>query len=169
MTSAKGQIRESECSVFWIDMGGQIMMAPDSRMAAFPGWTRVVCRTTQETEFYSRKLARQEFDRFRSLKIEEHLRYKEAREKIKSNCRLRLAKGCISANDEMATRNTLKNLELKDELLYKLLATEPDLSRASLEIEKYDASTIAQRTLAKRRGLADDEINSVGELIAGVR
>lgn len=169
MSTAKGQIRESEATVYWIDMGGMLMIAPDSRMNAWPGWTRIVCRNAQETEFYSRKLAMQEFNRFRGMKVEEHLRYKEERDKRIANCKLRLAKGCISAADELATRNTLRSFELKNELLYKLLTSEPDLSRASLEIEKYDAETIRSRSNGKRQGLSDGEINTVAEMMEGVR
>jgi hypothetical protein len=145
------------------------MIAPDTRIAPFRNWTRIECQTVKETEFYSRKLAQQEFDKFRSMKVEEHLRYREEREKRKANCRLRLAKGCISEADEYATRLTLKNLELKDELLYKLLANEPDLSRASLEIEKYDHATIKARGQGKRAGLADHELNIAAKLAEGVR
>lgn len=166
--SAKGQIREKEQTVFWIHISGDLMLAPDTRMNPFPNWTRIECRTAKETEFYSRKMARQEFEKFRSLKIEEHLRYKEKREQIAANCRLRLAKGCISEADEYATRMTLKNVELKDELLYKLLSSEPDLSRASLEIEKYDAQTIKAKG-EKRRGLSDEEVNPMNEMLEGVR
>ena len=167
-TTSRGQIREQEAVVYWVDMGGTLMLAPDTRIKPFPGWYRVECRTAAEIENFSRRLAAQEFAKFRSLKVEEHLRYKSKRDQLKDNCRLRLAKGCISQADEYATRMTLKNLELKDELLYKLLASEPDLSRASLEIEKYDAETIAANT-SKRRGLADDEVNPVNAMLEGVR
>lgn len=163
------QIRNEERTCFWVHVSGDVMMAPDTRMHPFPNYTRIECHSAKETEFYSRKLAAQEFAKFRSLKVEEHLRYREKREQIKSNCRLRLAKGCISNADEYATRMTLKNLELKDELLYKLLASEPDLSKASLEIEKYDAETIRSRSNGKRRGLADHGVNSVAEMIRGVK
>ena len=167
--SAKGQIREKEMTVFWRHLGGDLMIAPDlSRLQPFLNWTRIECRTVKETEFYSRQLARQEFAKFRSLKVEEHLRYKEKRDQIKSNCRLRLAKGCISEAYEFATRMTLKSQELKDELLYKLLASEPDLSKASLEIEKYDAATLRAKT-QKHRGLRDDEVNPVNKMLEGVR
>jgi hypothetical protein len=150
-------------------MAGDLMLAPDTRMKPFAGWTRVECRTTSEIENFSRRMARQEFEKFRGMKVEEHLRYREQREKIKANCKLRLAKGCISEADEYATRMTLRNVELKDELLYKLLASEPDLSRASLEIEKYDAQTIRARSGGKRQGLADEEVNTVGKMLEGVR
>lgn len=169
MSTAKGQVSEKEAVVYWVDMAGQLMMAPDTRMKPFIGWHRVECRTTAEIENFSRRMAKQEFERFRSMKVEEHIRYREKREQIKNNCRIRLAKGCISQADEYATRMTLKNLELKDELLYKLLATEPDLSRASLEIEKYDAATIKSSSQGKHPGLRDEEVNSVAQLIAGVR
>ena len=167
-TSSRGQISEKECTVFWHHISGDLMIAPDTRMNPFPNWTRIECRTVKETEFYSRKLAAQEFAKFRSMKVEEHLRYKEKRDQITSNCRLRLAKGCISEADEFATRMTLKSQELKDELLYKLLASEPDLSRASLEIEKYDAPTLKAKS-QKRRGLSDEEVNPVNKMLEGVR
>jgi hypothetical protein len=170
MTSAPstGQIREKEQTVFWHHISGDLMLAPDTKMRPFVNWTRIECRTAKETEFYSRKMALQEFSKFRSMKVEEHLRYKEKRDQIAANCRLRLAHGCISEADEFATRMTLKNVELKDELLYKLLASEPDLSRASLEIEKYDAQTIKAKG-QKRRGLADEEVNPMNDLLKGVR
>ena len=166
--SAKGQIREKEQTVFWRHLSGELMLAPDTNIVPFANWTRIECRTAKETEFYSRKMAAQEFHKFKSMKIEEHLRYKEKRDQIATNCRLRLAKGCISEADEFATRMTLKNVELKDELLYKLLSTEPDLTRASLEIEKYEAPTLKAKT-QKRRGLSDDEINPMNKMLEGVR
>jgi hypothetical protein len=169
MSTARGQVSEKEAVCYWVDMTGQLMLAPDTRMKPFPGWHRVECRTTGEIENFSRRMAKQEFERFRSMKVEEHLRYRDKRQEIISNCKLRLAKGCISQADEYATRMTLRNLELKDELLYKLLATEPDLSRASLEIEKYDAATIKARSQGKHQGLRDEEVNSVAQLMEGVR
>ena len=63
---------------------------------------------------------------------------------------------------------TIRNLDAKDNALYRLLADEPDLSRASLNIEKYESGTIKAMT-QKRRGLADDEINPANALIEGVR
>lgn len=169
MRTAKGQIAEKERTVFWRHLSGELMLAPDTRMQPFKNWTRIECQTVGETENLSRQLARQEFEKFRSLKIEDHMRYREQRQKIIANCKLRLAKGCISAADEQATRMTLRNLEQKEELLYKLLFSEPDLSRASLEIEKYDAATIKQRRNGKFAGLRDEEVNSVARLIEGVR
>ena len=168
MSTSKGQIGEKDAVVYWIDMGGTLMLAPDTKMKPFPGWTRVECRTTSEIENFSRRLAKQEWEKFRSMKVEEHIRYKNHREKLRSNCLLRLAKGCISASDEYATRMTLRNLDAKDEALYKLLATEPDLSRGSLEIEKYDAETIKSRRNGKREGLNDEEINLVHQLVEGL-
>jgi len=167
--TARGQISEKEIVVYWVDAGGTLMLAPDTKMKPFPGWHRVECRTISEIENFSRRMAAQEFAKFRSMKVEEHIRYREKRESLKNNCRLRLAKGCISAADEYATRMTLRNLESKDELLYKLLASEPDLSRASLEIEKYDAETIRHRANGKHAGLRDEDINPLHQLVRGVR
>lgn len=162
-------IREKEATVFWLHISGDIMMAPATNMPAWPNWTRIECQTAKETEFYSRKLARFEFERFRSRKVEEHLRSKAERDRRIVGCRMRLAAGCISQADEIATRNCLQSFELKNELLYKLLSTEPDLSRASLEIEKYDAETIRSRSNGKRRGLADSEVDGIAKMIESVR
>lgn len=164
-----GQIAEKERTVFWRHLSGDLMVAPDTQVQPFPNWHRIECRTVQETEFYSRKLAAQEFAKFRSMKVEEHLRYKKERDQRITSCKLRLQKGCISQADEALTRKTLRSFELKDELLYKLLSTEPDLSRASLEIEKFDAQTIKQRRNGKRPGLKDEDVNPVHQLIEGVR
>jgi hypothetical protein len=169
MQSAKGLISEKEQTVFWVERHtGQIMLAPDTKLQPFRGWERVACATVAETESMSRRLAKQEFEKFRSLKVEEHIRYKQHRDRLRANCELRLAKGCISAADEYATRMTIRNLDAKDNALYRLLADEPDLSRASLNIEKYESGTIKAMT-QKRRGLADDEINPANALIEGVR
>lgn len=162
-------IRDAEAVVYWVDVGGTLMLAPDVKMAPFPGWRRVECKTTSEIENFSRRMAKQEWQKFRSMKVEEHIRYREHRERLRTNCLLRLAKGCISAADEFATKMTLKNLNAKDEALYKLLSSEPDLSRASLEIEKFDAETIRQRRNGKRPGLKDEDVNAVAQLIEGVR
>jgi len=169
MQSAKGVIGQKERTVFWREhYTGELMLAPDTHLKPFIGWDRIECQTVAETEHLSRRMAKQEFEKFRSLKVEEHLRYKAHRDRIRDNCTLRLAKGCISAADEYATRMTIRNLDAKDEALYKLLANEPDLSRASLEIERYEAGTIKAKT-QKRRGLQDDEINLANSLIEGVR
>ncbi len=167
-TTAKGLIGEKDRVVYWINRyTRELMLAPDTRLKPFHGWDRIECQTVKETEDFSRRLAKQEFEKFRSLKVEEHIRYKAKRDQLRANCELRLAKGCISQADEYATRMTLKNLDLKDELLYKLLASEPDLSRASLEIEKYDAGTIKGNS-QKRRGLADEEVNAANAIVEGV-
>lgn len=163
-----GQIREQERTVFWVNMAGDIMLAPDTRCNPLPGYHRIECSTVAETEQMSRRMAMQEFNRMRSMRIEEHLRTKKKREEIIASCRLRLAKGCISEADEAANRLILQRMQRADETLYKLLGSEPDLSRASLAIEQHDAQTIRANT-SKHRGLRDEEINPVSKLVEGVR
>lgn len=157
-------IREKESVVYWSNMAGELMLAPDTLMKPFRGWMRHEAKTAAEIEAFSRRFARQEFDKFRSMKIEEHLRSKAKREALRANCELRLAKGCISKIDEQITRQTLKSLEIKDQMLYKLLTDEPDLSRGSLMIERYEQPKVEAMTQKKRRGLSDDEVNLVGKL-----
>lgn len=165
-----GQIRSSERTVFFVDRySGDIMVAPDTKMKPFDGWTRVECSTVAETEAMSRRMAMQEFAKMRSMRVEEHLRTKARRDSIIANCRLRLAKGCVSEADEAANRLIISRLERADERLYKLLGSEPDLSRAHLAIEAYDAETIRANANGKYRGLKDDDVNIIGALTEGVR
>lgn len=153
-------------TTYWIhNISGQLMIAPDSRMKPFPGWRRVQCETISEVEQFSRRMAAQEYNRFRNMKVEEHMRSATARERLKANCKLRLAQGCISAEDERLTKQTLASLEEKDRLLYRIIADEPDLTRASLVIEQQEESTSKSVVLNKKRGLQDNEVNQIGKLV----
>ena len=155
----------SNGTVFWRHWLGELMVAPDSRMKPFPGWNRIECKTVAEVEQYSRQMAHQEFRKMRDLTVDAHLKGQKRRDQIKANCKLRLASGCISAEDERLTRQTLQSLERKDNLLYKIITDEPDLSRCSLVIEQKEESTSPLAGLEKRRGLADHEVNQVGKLV----
>ncbi len=140
------------------------MVAPDTRMKPFRGWSRIECKTIADIEQFSRRMAAQEYQKFRGMKVEEHMRSQAFRDRLKANCRLRLASGCISAADEEMTKKTLQNLERKDEVFYRMLVTEPDLSRSSLVIERKEDLIGPAQYSGKRRGLADDEVNLVGKL-----
>lgn len=142
------------------------MVAPDSRMRPFPGWSVIECKTVAEVEQYSRQLAMQEYRKMRDLTVDAHLRGQKRRDQIKANCKLRLASGCISAEDERLTKQTLQSLEMKDTLLYKMIADEPDLTRCSLVIEQREESTSPLAGIEKRRGLADHEVNPINRLVA---
>lgn len=164
-----GAISDSQATAWWIHRNAigdvdDIMIAPDSRMKPFRGYERVLTRTVAETEQMSRRMARQQYNRMRSLRVDEHLRHQKRREQIKTNCRLRLASGCISAEDERLTRMTLASLERKDELFYNLIANEPDLTRTSLVIEQKESPTGMAQFSGKKRGLADSEINAMVQL-----
>lgn len=155
--------------VYWVDSSGAMMMAPDTRMKPFIGWRRVECTTVGEIEQFSRRFAAQEFDKFRSMKIEEHLRSQSKRELLRANCKLRLAQGCISPVDEAANRRILASLDRQDANLYKLLANEPDLVRGCLEIERKEQPIGAAAWQGKKRGLQDEELNLIASLTEGVR
>jgi len=158
----KAQIESG--TVYWQHPSGEVMLAPDTRMKPFKGWQRVECKTTGEVERFSRRMAIQEFQKFRSMRVEEHLRSRDKREQLKANCRLRLAQGCISTEDERLTRQTLASLERKDEAFYKMLVDEPDLTRASLVIERKEEAIGLAQFSGKRKGLADTELNSMAKL-----
>ena len=158
-----GQISSTQATVYWQHPSGELMVAPDCRMEPFRGWMRIECKTVAETEQFSRRMAAQEYQKFKVMKVEEHMRSQAFRDRMKANCKLRLAAGCISPEDEAMTRRTLQNLERKDETFYRMLP-EPDLSRASLVIERQEDVIGNAQYSRKRRGLADDELNHAGKL-----
>lgn len=160
--SHNAQIADSQAVVYWVSCAGELMLAPDTRMKPFVGWRRFECKTAAEIEQFSRRMAVQQYQKFRSMKVEEHLRSQRKRDELKANCRLRLASGCISAEDERLTRQTLQSLEKKDKLLYRLIYDEPDLSRGHLVIEEFEEGQIP--STGKRRGLADADVNVMGQL-----
>lgn len=162
--NARGTISDQQATVFWVSSTGEIMVAPDSRMKPFKHWRAIVCKTTSETEQMSRRMAQQQFNRMKQTQAEEHMRLRPKMEKIKANCRLRLAKGCISTTDEALTRRTLANMERREEMFYKLLFTEPDLTKAHLVIEEKESAIGMAEFSGKRRGLADDEVLQMAKL-----
>jgi hypothetical protein len=128
-------IATKERPTYWLNpRTNQVMMAPHTQMPPFKGWLRHECRTAGEIQALSRRLSKQEEDKYRKLKVEEHLREKKHLDRIKANCKLRLAKGCISPHDEEVTRHTLKSVERKEETLYRILTE--NLMTGHLEIEK---------------------------------
>jgi hypothetical protein len=160
----RGQISDSQCVVYWQHPSGELMLAPDTRIKPFIGWRRIECKTVADIEQFSRRMASQEYKKMRSMRVEDHMRSQSYRDRLKANCRLRLASGCISQEDELMTRRTLQNLERKDELFFKMLADEPDLSRASLVIERQEEVIGMAKYARKRRGLSDEEVNPVSKL-----
>jgi hypothetical protein len=160
----RGQISDSQAVVYWAHPSGELLVAPDTRMRPFRGWRRIECKTVSEIEQFSRRMALQEANKMRQMTVEEHMRSQAYRDRLKANCRLRLASGCISADDEAMTRKTLQNLERKDEAFYSMLASEPDLTRSSLVIERQEEPIGPAQYQRKRRGLLDSEINQVSQL-----
>lgn len=133
---ARGQV---EPVVFWLRQDGDLMLAPHTLMTPFPGYEKVECTTVREIEKMSRRMAEQEEGKLKKLKIEELLRAKPRFEEIATNCRLRLAAGCISDADEAVTRSTLASMERKLDILVKLATGSLTLSEGALVIEKQES------------------------------
>ncbi len=157
----KGQISSDQCTVYWENPSGEVMLAPHTRMRPFPGWRRVECHTLAETEQFSRRMAAQEYQKFKTLKVEEHLRSQKRRDELKANCRLRLASGCISPEDERMTRETLRSLERKDEAMYALIADQSKFNQTCLAIEKSEQNTAYQ---GRKKELSDADLNQINRI-----
>lgn len=133
---ARGQV---EPVIFWLRGDGDLMLAPHTLMPCFPGYQRIECSTIADIERYSKKMAIQEENKLRGLKIEEMVRALPKWEQIISNCKLRLAAGCISNADEALTRSTLASMERKRAKLIEIMVGGSTMSESSLVIEQKEA------------------------------
>lgn len=135
---SRGQV---EATVFWVRMDGDIMLAPHTAMKPFLGYQKVECSTIADIERMSKKMAEQEEAKLKGLKIQEMIRALPKWEQIISNCKLRLAQGCISSADEAVTRHTLASMEQKRVKLIEIMTGNVTLSESCLEIERTEKPT----------------------------
>lgn len=132
--------------VYWVSPSGELMIAPHTdilpHQLGYRMWHRVECHSVTEIENFSRRFRDQQAEKFRSMKIEEHLRSQARRERLRANCRLRIASGCVSEADEVANRRILQSLDRQDDFLFKMVSEAPEnIIRGCLEIEKKEEST----------------------------
>lgn len=118
-------------------MAGELMIAPHTKMHPFPGWMRHEVKTVREIEALSRQLERQEVQKLRSMKVDEHLRSQRKRDDMRASARIRIAQHFSEADVEM-NRQILKSLERKDDALIRVLTDDSSLLTGSLEIEKHE-------------------------------
>lgn len=133
---ARGQV---EPVVFWIREDGHLMLAPHTLMVPFPGYQKVECSSVREIEKWSRRMAQQEENNLRGLKVEEMMRSLPRWEQIITNCKLRLAHGCISNADEAVTKHTLASMERKKAKLIEIMMGNTSVAESSLAIENKEA------------------------------
>lgn len=144
---ARGQC---EPVVFWVRADGDMMLAPHTLMPCFPGYQKIECTTPSDIERMSRKMATQEENKLRGLKIEEMVRALPKWEQIISNCKLRLAAGCISNADEALTKSTLASMERKRARLIEIMVGNATMSENSLVIEQKEAPIGMAASAAKK-------------------
>lgn len=133
---SRGQV---EPVVFWLRADGDLMLAPHTLMKTFPGYQRIECTTLSDITRMSRKMATQEENKLRGLKVEEMMRSLPKWEQIISNCKLRLAAGCISKADEALTKHTLASMERKKARLIEIMLGTTSVAESSLVIENKEA------------------------------
>lgn len=130
-----------EAVVYWVNAAGYMMMAPHTKMKPFPGWNRVEMTTVHEIEAFSRRFAKQEADKIKNMKADEHLRNIKRRNDMRTACRLRIAQGHSEA-DVMMNRRILESLERQDNALLKAISEDSTMVTGCLEIEKHDNTTL---------------------------
>lgn len=128
---------------------GEIELAPDGRLTqtqldkiGYKSWRRCEATGVREIERLSIILARQEFERKKKMKVEQHMREKFELDQLKVRCQLRIAQG-YSKNDEELNSRILKRANQAEENLYKVIASEfdPACRTTALAIEVREQST----------------------------
>lgn len=128
---------------------GEIELAPDGRLTraqldkiGYKSWRRCEATGVREIERLSIILSRQEFERKKQMKVEQHLREKFELDQLKVRCKLRMAQG-YSRDDEELNSRILQRANRAEEGLYRVIASEfnPGQRTTALEIEVREQST----------------------------
>lgn len=136
--------------IYFASPKGELMLAPDSRITQaqierwpeFKGWKRCEATGSKEIEKVAVILARQEFERKKLMKIEQHIRESEWLKQLQVRCKLRRAQG-YSKNDVAYNEKILKRAERSERVLYDAIAAEfdPNHRSTALQIEIKEQST----------------------------
>jgi hypothetical protein len=117
-----------------------MMLAPHTKMKPLPGFERIELTTVWEIEAFSRKFAKQETDKIKNMKAEEHLRNQKRRNEIRTACRLRIAQA-FSEADVLMNKKILASLERQDNALMRAISEDSTMITGCLEIEKHEQPT----------------------------
>lgn len=138
---------------------GEIELAPDGRLTqdqlnriGYKKWRRCEAVGSREIEKLSLILARQEFERKRAMKVEQHLREKFFLDQMKVRCRLRMAQG-YSKNDAEMNKKILQRAERQENQMYAAIVSEfdPSARTTALEIEVRPQSTSKLAAVGQKR------------------
>lgn len=128
---------------------GEIELAPDGRLTraqldkiGYRHWRRCEAVGAREIEKISLIISRQEFERKKRMKVEQHLRERFDLEQLQVRCKLRLAQS-FSKEDVEVNAHILKRARMSEDALYLVIASEfnPSLRTTALAIEAKPQST----------------------------
>ena len=148
-------------------LSGEIMLGPDSRMPPFRGWRAIQTKTVAETEQMSRRMAKQQYDRMRSLQSMSTSPPEDAATRSRQIADFAWLPDASRRKTNFDTHDAGVP-RAQGQLFYQLIANEPDLTRTSLVIEQKEAPIGNAAFAGKRRGLADMEVNEMAQLAESV-
>lgn len=145
--------------VYWASPKGELMLAPDTRitegqMSRFPefkGWRRCEATGPKEIEKVALILARQEFERKKLMKVEQHLRENDWLKQLQVRCKLRRAQG-YSQNDVKYNEKIMKRAEQSERRLLNAIASEfdPNHRTTALDMEIRPQSTSKLASIGRK-------------------
>ena len=137
--------------VYWTSPKGEIQIAPDSRISQyqldnyFPeyrGWKRCEANGAKEIEKIALIVSRQEFERKKKMKVEQHLREWESLEFLETSAKLNIAKRYSPRDIEVNKKNLQRTEKRKQKVLDAICAEfDPTRRTTFLDVEIRPAST----------------------------
>ena len=138
---------------------GEIELAPDGRLTqtqldkiGYKGWRRCEATGAREIEKISLILARQLWEKKKTMKVQQHLREKAELDQLMVRCKLRLAQS-YSKNDAEMNKRILLRAQKNEDALMALIASEfsPGVRTSALQMEIAPQSTSPVAGLAQKQ------------------
>jgi hypothetical protein len=136
--------------VYWVSPSGEIQPAADSRITEgqlqrwpeYRNWRRCEAVGAKEIEKVSIIISRQLWEKKKQLKVQQHLREKDALDQLAVRCKLRIAQG-YSKDDLEMNQRLLKRTQANEDVLMRAIVSEfdPTIRTTALDMEVRSAST----------------------------
>lgn len=149
-----------ETLVYFVLPNGEVRLAPDNRIRNphLLGWAGAHCfeaKTAKEKDDVSRRMAKQLFEKKRTMEVEKHMREQAKRNELRASAKIRLANP-RSKFDALCNQKIIEKIEQDEQAFFKLLSEEFDPAKrtSGLEMEWQEAPIGMAARGEKRAGLA---------------
>ena len=136
--------------MYWVSPKGEIQPAADTRITEsqlqrwpeYRHWRRCEANGPKEIEKISIIISRQLWEKKKAMKVQQHLREKDALDQLAVRCKLRIAQG-YSKDDLELNQRLLKRTQANEDVLMRAICSEfdPTMRTTALDMEVRSAST----------------------------